>query len=404
MRRVVVVGGAAAGLASAEALRRQGFTGEITVVSDEPGSAYDRPPLSKQLLAGEWPEEKAILFPASRVERMGADLRLGKRATGVDLEKRLVYLNDETSIAYDELVIATGVRPRRLPGQHPDVYELRTLADCGRLGRAVRRYRRVVIVGAGFVGLEVAATARKLGAQVTVLEPLSDPLASRLGAHTAGRLLALHAEAGVEIRCGVAVESIAVSEQGEHSSVCGVLTDGGELVESPVVLVAIGCVPNVEWLEGSGLDLSDGVGCDAYCQAAPHVWAAGDVARWYHAGLGRALRIEHRMNASEQAASVAANIMGKRQPFVPVPFFWTDHYATKIQLAGVLPAEGDERFELGEGGEDAFARSFWVDGRLVGVIGWNAAKAIMPLRREIELSEPIRLKAALPPLPKGGTR
>jgi 3-phenylpropionate/trans-cinnamate dioxygenase ferredoxin reductase component len=165
-----------------------------------------------------------------------------------------------------------------------------------------------------------------------------------------------------------------------------VQTSDGELIEGDIVLVAIGCVPNVEWLQGSGLDLTDGVGCDSACQAAPHVWAAGDVARWHHPGLRQSLRLEHRMNASEQGAIVAANITGETRRFAPVPFFWTDHYATKVQLAGVIPAGAVERSELEA--DDSFVRTFWSEDRLVGVVGWNAAKAMMPFRQTLDLSEP----------------
>ena len=388
MRRVVVVGGSAAGIATAESLRRFGFDGEIVVVGDEARLAYDRPPLSKQLLCGEWDEDRVQLLPPARIERIGADLRLATRAAALDPEGRVVTLHDGSTIEFDELVVATGVRPRTLPGaESAPVHVLRTLSDCQRLGSAIREHGRVVIVGAGFIGLEVAATARKLGAEVIVIEPLLAPLASRLGDYTAGRLLELHRDAGVDIRCGVGVNSIKVTQNGPEPAVEGVVTADGAVVESPVVLVAVGCIPNVGWLAGSGLDLSDGVGCDEYLQAAPHIWAAGDVARWHHVGLGRALRVEHRMNANEQAAAVAANIMGELRAFTPVPFFWTDHYQTKIQLAGLIPAGADERAEVTD--ERSFVRSFWVERRLIGVLGWNAAKAMMPLRRALDMTVPV---------------
>ncbi len=389
MKRVVIVGGSAAGLSTAEALRRFHFEGEIVVLEEEVGPAYDRPPLSKQVLAGDWDEEKAVLFPQTRVERIGADLRLRARATRLDAANRRIELHDGTEIVYDEVVIATGVRPRRLPGEDSaDTHTLRTLADCRKLGEAIRKHRRIAIVGAGFIGLEVAATARKLGAEATIVEPVQHPLADRLGTHTASRLIDLHASSGVDIRCGVGASAIARST-GSAGDVSGILTSDGNVVEAPVVLVAIGCVPNVEWLADAGLDLSNGVVCDAYCRAAPHVWAAGDIARWHHLGLARPLRVEHRMNASEQATVVAANIMGEERAFAPTPFFWTDHYDTKIQLAGVIVPEAEERAEVGAGDEDSFVRTFWMGERLVGVLGWNAAKAMMPLRRIIDMTEPV---------------
>ncbi len=384
MSRVVIVGGSAAGLGTAEALRRFGFEGQILILDREEAHGYDRPPLSKQVLSGEWAEERAQLLSPARAARLQAEFLTGVAATAVDLEERRLSVDDGTVLSYDELVIATGVRPRHLPGQeHPDLHLLRSLDDSRRLGEAIRRDRRVVIVGAGFIGLEVAATARKLGAEVTVLEPLQHPLAARLGSHTADRLLALHQAQGVEIHLGVGVESVALGDGGD---VRGVITNEGALVGSPVVLVAVGCAPNVEWLEGSGLELTNGVECDAYCQAAPHVWAAGDVARWHHLGIGAPLRLEHRMNAAEQGVAVAANITGERRAFTPVPFFWTDHYQAKIQLAGVVPPGAEEKAEVDDG--DSFVRSFWVDDRMVGAVGWNAPKALMPLRRALEIEGP----------------
>lgn len=386
MSRIVIVGGSAAGLATAEALRRFHYEGELVVVGDELCNAYDRPPLSKQVLAGEWDEARAALFPPARLERIGAELRLGRRAVALDTGHRRVDLDDGAVLSYDDVVIATGVRPRILPGADAEgAFVLRTLDHSRALGAAVRRHGRIVIVGAGFLGLEVAATARKLGADVVVLEPMPHPLSNRIGTHAAQRLLRLHADAGVDVRCGESVKALAVSETAGQSVVEGVLTGDGEMVESSVVLVAIGCVPNTGWLADSGLDLADGIGCDEHCQAAPHVWAAGDVARWHHAGLGQSLRLEHRMNATEQATAVAANITGQPRAFTPVPFFWTDHYQTKIQLAGILPPDAEEREEVED--ETSFVHSFWAEGRMVGVIGWNAAKAMMPLRRALDLSE-----------------
>jgi 3-phenylpropionate/trans-cinnamate dioxygenase ferredoxin reductase subunit len=385
MRRVLIVGASAAGLSTAEALRRRGFDGQITIVGEEPRHAYDRPPLSKQVLSGEWDEGRALLFPLARLERIDADLQLGRKAVSADLGARTVRLDDGETAAYDELVIATGVRPRTLPGSEAEgVFVLRTLEHAQALAAAIRQHRRLVIVGAGFLGLEVAATARKVGAEVTVVEPVSVPLANRLGSYTARRLVDLHIRSGVDIRAGVVVESIVLSD--DHRTQ-GVRTPDGQLVEAPIVLVAVGCVPNVEWLHGTELDLEDGVGCDEACRAAPHVWAAGDIARWHHPGLGRQVRLEHRMNASEQGSFVAANIMGAERAFAPVPFFWTDHYDTKVQLAGVIPPGVVERSEVDE--DDSFVRTFWAGDRLMGVVGWNAAKAMMPFRRLLDLSEPM---------------
>jgi len=387
MSRVLIVGGAAAGLSTAEALRRVNFDGEVVVAGEELERAYDRPPLSKQVLSGEWDESRVHLFPDARLQRLNADVRLGARATAADLDRRSVIFDDGSSLTYDDLVVATGVRPRQLPNT-PDsgVFSLRTLEDSRRIRAALLDHRELLIIGAGFLGLEVAATASKLGANVTVIEPQMAPLSDRLGAYTADRLINLHREAGIDIRTGVGFDSFIFEDEGGRSFARGIRTTAGDTIESSSILVAIGCVPNTEWLQESAIDLSNGVVCDEYCRAAPNVWAAGDVAQWHHPGIDRSVRLEHRMNASEQAAVVAANIVGETRRFTPVPFFWTDHYHAKIQLAGVIPAASVERTEYEDG--DSFVRTFWADDRLMGVVGWNAAKAMMPFRQQLDLSEP----------------
>lgn len=384
--RVVIIGGAAAGLACAEGLRRHGHQGEIVIVGDEHDESCDRPPLSKQVLSGQWKPERAALMPPARIERVGAVLHAG-RAARLDVVGHRVELAGGAVLGYDAVVAATGVRPRTLPGADvAGVHVLRTLADAVALRGALGMGKRLVVVGGGFLGLEVAATARQLGTEVVVLEPLPTPLASRLGSHVAERLLAEHASHGVEVLCGVGAAEILTAEGTDGTPVAtGVRTTTGRSLAADAVLVAIGSVPNVEWLADTDLDIDDGVACDAFCNAGPDVWAAGDVARWFHAGLGRSIRLEHRLNATEQGQVVGRNIVGESpQAFTPTPFFWTDHYDVKIQLAGVVPPDAIERTELDEGG--SVIRSFSVDGRLLGVVGWNAAKALVLYRRELALA------------------
>lgn len=395
--RVAVVGGGAAGLSVAESLRRFGFAGAITVIGDETGQAYDRPPLSKQVLTGSWQREQAALFPAQRMARIDAEIHTGVSATGLDVAAGRIELGENGSLGYDHVVIATGVAPRRLPGCcAAGVHTLRTYDDAMRLRADILEHRRLVIVGAGFLGLEVAASAREMGAAVTVVEPLPAPLASRLGAATAARLVDAHRRAGVDVRPATGVQALLADATGRVGAVA--LTDGTEIA-ARCVLVAIGCAPAARWLEASGLNLADGVVCDEYCCAAERVWAAGDVARWFHRGLGISIRLEHRTNAAEQAAAVARNIAasvarphGDREyrAYTPTPYFWTDHYGVRIQMAGVIPADAAERLETGAAPDDrggSFVRTFSRDGVLLGVLGWNAAKAMMPFRRELRLTE-----------------
>jgi 3-phenylpropionate/trans-cinnamate dioxygenase ferredoxin reductase subunit len=379
---VLIVGAGAAGIGGAIALRAGKFGGSIVMLGEEECAPYDRPPLSKQVLAGTWEPEKANLLSQMRLDALDLEWRLGRRASSLDLAAQRVTVEDDEEIPFDQLVVATGMRPRQLPGTDmPGVHVLRTLEDALALKAAIVPAVELVVIGAGFLGLEVAATARQLGATVTVVEPVDEPLADRIGAEAASRLLALHRLHGVTILTGVSVTEIHNSTGGDER-VTGVELRDGTLLPAQLVLVAIGCIPNTDFLEGSGLVINDGVVCDEYCAAAPGVWAAGDVARWFHPVVGRHVRLEHRMNATEQANAVARNVLGHAEVFAPVPFFWTDHFDAKIQVAGfVPPGEAGEVVE--SSGNGSFIQVFRVANRLVGVLGWNSVKAMLPYRREL---------------------
>jgi NADPH-dependent 2,4-dienoyl-CoA reductase/sulfur reductase-like enzyme len=379
-RRVLIVGASAAGLAAAEALRRADFAGEITLLGEEPHRPYDRPPLSKQILSGQWELDRLPLRGEERLAELGLDLRLGETATGLDLAAREVRLADDSSIGYDDLVIATGVRPRRLPGEKAHV--LRTLGDALALRERLGAGTRLVVVGAGFLGAEAAAVARELGAEVTALEPAPVPLAHAVGAEVGEVIAAVHREHGVDLRTGVGVAEV-VAE--------GVRLADGEVVAADEVLVAIGAVPNTEWLEGSGLTIENGVVCDEYCAAAPGVYAAGDVARWHNPLFGESMRIEHRTNAAEQGMAAARNLLAPEaaKPFAPVPYFWSDQYDLKIQSYGYL--RGHEEIAIVEGSlaERRFLAVYRTGDRVSGVLGVNVVpKAIRPWRQAIATRAP----------------
>lgn len=363
----------------------------MVVAGDEP--PYDRPPLSKQVLKGDWEPSRATLMPPTRLASIDATFFYDKRALSLDRAARTVAFADGTILEYDELVVATGAQPRKLRGaDHVGVFELRTLDDAAALRSAILAHGELLVIGAGFIGLEVAATAVSLGARVTIVEPMAQPLAARIGASTAAKLLRRHEDAGVDFRVGVGV--IEVRAVGGGSVVA--LADGSEL-SSPAVCVGIGCAPGVGWLAGSGLTLENGLVCDEYCMAAPNVWAAGDVARWHHVGLGRHLRIEHRTNAQEQSDAVARNILGARLPFTPVPFFWSDQYEVKLQCAGLLPDDPFDEGAVVEGDADSssFLRTYYRGGQLVGVLGWNAAKSMPAYRRQLCFDDPLPARSAL---------
>ncbi|WBQ02127.1 NAD(P)/FAD-dependent oxidoreductase [Kribbella sp. CA-293567] len=384
LNRILVVGASAAGLTAAEALRREGFTEELTIVGDEPHAPYDRPPLSKQILRGTWEDDRTVLRSDALLAGLGATWILGTAATALDLPAREVTLADGRVLGYDGLVIATGAAARRLPfGHHlAGVHVLRTLDDTLRLREELKTACSVAIVGAGFLGAEVAAVVRELGLTVTMIDPLPAPMIRQFGPEPGELLRRLHEGHGVDVRCGVGVTAL----QGD-GRVEGVELADGSQVAADVVLVAVGASPATGWLAGSGLPIGDGVECDQYCVAAPGVVAAGDVASWHHPGIGRR-RLEHRMNATEQATNAARNLLGQGVPFEPVPYFWTDQYDVKLQVYGRSGAEFDFRIVAGDPAEGRFAALYGDGEQVVGALAWNLPRQARLLREHVVRSTP----------------
>ncbi len=384
--RAVVVGASLAGLRAAEALRRGGHEGPITVVGAEPYLPYDRPPLSKQVLTGKFdPEDTGLDYDRS----LDLDWILGVAATGLDLDRRTVLLDGPEPIPFDRLVIATGAAPRRLPGfdAGPGVHYLRTRDDAARLRQELVGAERVVVIGAGFIGLEVAASAHDLGLGVTVLEALPVPLERAIGAQMGEAVADLHRRRGVDVRTGVEVAGLAASGE----TVEGVRLGDGSVVPAEVVVVGIGVAPVTGWLEGSGVDLRDGVLCDdrlrvlAGGRPRPDITAAGDVARWTHPGSGEAVRIEHWTNAADQGEAAAQALLqgGAVPPYGPVPYFWSDQHGVKIQFVGGT-RPGDEVAVIeGDPAEDRFVAAYGSGGRLVAALGMRRPARVMALQRLI---------------------
>lgn len=377
MSDVLVVGASAAGLATAESLRRRGFGGTVRLVGAEPHPPYDRPPLSKQVLVGDWDSGRTVLRPPGALAELGIETLLGRSAVSLDTARHEVVLDDGTPLPYTDLVVATGLTPRRL-GPFTDlagVHTVRTLEDAGRLRAALAGAERLAVIGAGVLGCEIAASARRLGLEVTVIDPAPVPMADRLGPRIGGMLAGLHRDHGIVMMSGASAEAPVVS----GGRVAGVRTSKG-VVEADVVVVAVGSTPATRWLEGSGLVLDDGVVCDARCRAAEHVYAVGDVARWWHEGQRRYVRLENRSNATEQALAVADNILGAGRPYVPVPYFWTDQHGIRMQVLG-HPAEAD-RIRIVEQAPDPrkFVAVAESGERTVGVVGWNSARGLRRAR------------------------
>ncbi len=384
MNTVVVVGASLAGLRATEALRSEGYDGRLVLVGAEPHLPYDRPPLSKGLLAGLL-EPEQIALRRGPYEELDVELRLGVRAGSLDVAAGEVTLADGTALAFDGLVIATGSAPRTLPGtpELPGIHVLRTIDDALALRAQLDAEPKVVVVGAGFIGSEVAATCRGRGLDVTVVEALSAPLVRGLGPVLGAACAGLHRDHGVDLRLGVGVERItgAAGVEAVH------LVDGS-VIPADVVVVGIGVAPVTEWLEGSGLTLDNGVVCDETCLAAPGIVAAGDVARWPNREFGgRLMRLEHWTNAGDQGPAAARRLLhgdgASPAPYAPVPYVWSDQYDRKIQTVGDFSADDEIEVVLGALDERRFTAIAGRDGRLVGALGFSMPKHVMAYLRMI---------------------
>ncbi|MBN6042083.1 FAD-dependent oxidoreductase [Amycolatopsis sp. 195334CR] len=374
-----MVGASVGGLTVAEALRHKGYTGSLRIVGEESHPPYDRPPLSKEVLTGTWPVERTHLRDEQRLAALDADWLLGRTAERLRPADHAVELDDGRVLTYDALVIATGLKPRRLPGQPhlAGVHTLRTLDETLALKRELQVAQRVSVVGAGVLGCEVAAAARTLGKAVTLIDPEPVPMLRTLGHELGGRVAELHRSRGVRLRTGTTVSRLV----GENGRVTGIALPGGELVETELVVLALGSVPATGWLAGSGLTLDDGLRCDSTLRAADDVYAVGDVARWSDPATGTTHRLETRTNATEQALVVAANLLGGQRHHRPVPYFWSDQYEIKIQVHGVLGPHA--RLRLLDHDDSRFAAVAEENGTTTAAIGWNHPRGVRTARRHL---------------------
>ncbi|HEY2674507.1 MAG TPA: FAD-dependent oxidoreductase [Rugosimonospora sp.] len=395
LRDVVVVGAGLAGLAAARALRAEGFAGRLTVVGEEIHRPYDRPPLSKEFLAGTCDEAELAL------ERPGEDLDvrwlLGSRASGLDRRARAVLLDGGRSVRADGVVIATGASARTLPGMTAPtaggvplggVHTLRTLDDARALRAELVGDARLVVVGAGFIGAEVAATARALGLRVTVVEAMATPLAGPLGVAMGAEVAALHEEHGVRLICGRGVRGLTGTGR-----VTGVRLADGTHLPADLVVVGVGARPRVDWLAGSGVPLGSGIGCDGVrCGAdggtgIPGVVAVGDCAAWYEPRLGRPVRVEHWTAAAQRPGIAARTLLSGPAAAPPpprLPYFWSDQYGLRIQFAGHLDGGEDVSVEDGSLAQHRFLAVYRRDGRPVAVLGVDRVGPFARWRRQLE--------------------
>jgi NADPH-dependent 2,4-dienoyl-CoA reductase/sulfur reductase-like enzyme len=402
MTTFVIVGGSLAGAKAAETLRDEGFDGEIVLFGAEPELPYERPPLSKGYLLGKADRGSAFVHLAEWYAEQNIDLRTGVTVTAIDPGAHLVTFGGGT-ISYDKLLLTTGASPRRLgiPGNDLDgVHYLRTLPDSDRLREAFTGGRRVVVVGAGWIGLETAAAARMAGCPVTVVEPMPGVLYSSIGPEAGGAFEELHRSHGVEFRFG---ESAAEFHGDAAGRVGSVLTSAGTVLPVDVVVVGIGIVPNVELASAAGLEVANGVVTDAFlCTSDPDIYAAGDVANSFHPLLERRVRVEHWANALNGGPAAARSMLGQLLAYDRVPYFYSDQYDLGMECSG-LPEPGgyDEVIYRGDRAGLEFI-AFWLSaGKLIAGMNvnvWDVTEDIQSLIRSARVLNPARLSDPAIPL------
>lgn len=381
----LIVGAGLAGATAAQALRTENFPGRVVLLGEETERPYNRPPLSKDYLQGKSEKDKIYVHPPLWYAEHDVEWRAGTRVTDLDRAAHEVTVQGGERIGYDKLLLATGSSPRRLtlPGADLDgVLYLRSVADCEAIKTAFAAAHRVVIVGAGWIGLETAAAARAAGCQVTVLERAQLPLLAVLGRELAEIYAALHRAHGVELRLGVTLAEIT----GRDGHAAGVRLQDGSAIEADAVVVGVGITPNTELAEAAGLHVENGIVVDEHLATSdPDVFAAGDVANAYYPRLGTHLRLEHWSAALNQPPVAAAAMMGRAPSYDRVPYFYSDQYEMGMEYTGYVPKGGyDEVAFRGEAGSGAYV-AFWLrDGRVLAGMNvnvWDVTDAIAALVR-----------------------
>jgi 3-phenylpropionate/trans-cinnamate dioxygenase ferredoxin reductase subunit len=378
---------------AAEALRREGFDGRVVLIGAEREPPYERPPLSKEYMRGELEREKLYLLPRDWYSENGVDLLLGRKAERLDASRHVVELDDGARIQFDRLLLATGGRVRRLevPGADLEgIYYLRDIDDSERIGAQLREGCHVVVVGAGFIGSEVAASCRLKGLEVTVLEVEEAPLQRTLGPELGKVFAAIHRDKGVNLRTGVGAKRFEGTNR-----VQAVVTTADERIQCDFVVVGVGIAPNVELAMESGIETQNGIVVDEHCRTSVEgVFAAGDVANHFNPVLGERLRVEHEQNAQRQGAVAALNMLGRDEPYLEVPWFWSDQYEYSMQYAGHA-TRWDEIVLRGSLEERKFTAFYLSEGRLRAALAINSFRDVRFAREIIKRGgsvDPARLK------------
>jgi NADPH-dependent 2,4-dienoyl-CoA reductase/sulfur reductase-like enzyme len=389
-RSVVVVGAGLGGIKVAEELRRLGFEGELALVGDEGQPPYDRPPLSKEILKGT-KANPPVLLDDAKLAALGLTFRADTPARRLDPIRQLIELADGTELRYDVAVIATGARARQwgMGADASNVWTLRTSGDAAAIAGLIQDKGHLAVLGAGFIGCEVAASAREMGCDVTMIEMLATPLAHIIGEDPGAEVARRQVAAGVDLRCETTIENVGVQD----GRVVSIELSDGSTVAVDGIVAGLGVVPNTEWLESSGLQVDNGVVCDATgATSHENVYAIGDVARWVNIQNGRHVRVEHWTSTTEHAAIVASQIAEgphERRRLDEVPYFWSDQYGTKIQCLGEPSASADLTVLMTGAGGDRPLYLYSRAGRLTGVLGFGLARAVMRLRAPISERAPL---------------
>jgi 3-phenylpropionate/trans-cinnamate dioxygenase ferredoxin reductase subunit len=382
----VIIGAGQAGIKAAETLRTKGFDGSVTLIGAEPWHPYQRPPLSKAYLKGELSEDRLLLKAPGWIRDAGIDTHLGKHATRLDPSTRTIILDDGAEVAYDKVLIATGTHARRLPlngADLPGVETLRGIDDTRRIAARLKQAHNVVIIGGGFIGMEVAAAVRAMGKAVSVIEAQERILARVVAPDVSAYLETLHSDHGVLLRTAVGVDAIVGKDRVESVE----LTDGSA-IDADLVLIAAGAEPTIDLAFHAGLDLARGIIVDDACKTSvPDIYAAGDCTVFHSARYGRLIGLESVQNACDQAKIAAASMLGERVAYDPVPWFWSDQYDTKLQIAGL--SSGYDRIEtVGSVAEGRFSIRYYAGGTLLAVDSINDPRGHMMARREIASQPP----------------
>lgn len=399
VNRILIVGAGQAAIQAIDTLRRKGFSGQLTLVGEEPWLPYQRPPLSKKYLSGAMEREKLLIRPQSFYQDHRVQTHLGRRALEIDRQRRSVRLDDGTAVGYDALLLATGSAPRHIPVSGAGlagVHLLRNIADVERIRADLASARSLVIIGAGYIGLEVAGTAREMGLAVTLLEQTNRVLSRVTAPQISAFYESEHTTQGVRVICGAEVRAL----EGSQGRVRTVVCEDGSAHEADVVLVGIGVGPRDDLAQAAGLDCLNGIVVDQHCRTSdPNIYAAGDCTSHPSIHYGRHVRLESVDNAFEQASSAALNILGMPTPHDKVPWFWSDQYDLKMIIVG-LSQGYDEAITRGSPASRSFSVCYLREGELIAVDTVNAPKDQMAARKLVAArARPDRAKLAEPDIP-----